>query len=116
MDKKIRSVPSRMMDELRRYSWPGNIRELRNVIERAVIVTSGEKLNVELPRSQNAVRTRTLGEAECQHIVSVLNTTGWRIKGPVGAAAILGMKPSTLYTTMRRLHIPNKHEKGGMQS
>ncbi|MGA7408938.1 MAG: sigma 54-interacting transcriptional regulator [Bryobacteraceae bacterium] len=116
MDKKIRHVPSRMMDELRRYAWPGNIRELRNVIERAVIVTTGEKLNVQLPRSQNVVRTRTLGEAESQHIVSVLNTTGWRIKGPVGAASILGMKPSTLYTTMRRLHIPTKHEKGGMQS
>jgi formate hydrogenlyase transcriptional activator len=116
MDKKIHSVPSRMMDELRRYPWPGNIRELRNVIERAVIVTTGDRLNLQLPRSPNVVRTRTLGEAESQHIVSVLNTTGWRIKGPVGAASILGMKPSTLYTTMRRLHIPTKHEKGGMPS
>ena len=53
MGKKICRVPSRMMDELRRYPWPGNIRELRNVIERAAIVTTGEKLNLQLPRVLN---------------------------------------------------------------
>ncbi len=116
MGKKICRVPSRMMDELKRYSWPGNIRELRNVIERAVILTTGEKLNLQLPRTLNVVSNRTLKEAECQHIVSALDKTGWRVKGPEGAAAILGMKPSTLYTTMRRLHIPTIHEKRGMQS
>ena len=116
MGKKICRVPSRMMDELRRYPWPGNIRELRNVIERAAIVTTGEKLNLQLPRVLNVESTRTLKESECQHIVTVLGKTGWRIKGPKGAAAILGMKPSTLYTTMRRLHIPTRHEKGGMPS
>ena len=113
MGKRISRVPSRMMDELSRYPWPGNIRELRNVIERAVIVTTGEKLNLQLPRTLNVVSNRTLKEAECQHIVSALDKTGWRVKGPEGAAAILGMKPSTLYTTMRRLHIPTRHEKGG---
>ena len=116
MGKKICRVPSRTMDELRRYPWPGNIRELRNVIERAVIVTTGEKLNLQPPRTLSVVSNRTLKEAESQHIVSALDKTGWRIKGPEGAAAILGMKPSTLYTTMRRLHIPTRHEKGGMQS
>jgi len=116
MGKKICRVPNRMMDELRRYPWPGNIRELRNVIERAVIVTTSEKLNLQLPRTSSVVNTRTLKEAEGQHIVSALEKTGWRVKGPDGAAAILGMNPSTLYTTMRRLHIPTRHEKVGIQS
>jgi len=116
MGKKICRVPTRMMDELKRYPWPGNIRELRNVIERAVIVTTGEKLNLQLPRTLSIVSTRTLKEAESLHILSALDKTGWRVKGPEGAAAILGMKPSTLYTTMRRLHIPTRHEKGGIPS
>jgi transcriptional regulator with GAF, ATPase, and Fis domain len=118
MNKKICRVSSRMMEELKRYPWPGNIRELRNVIERAVIITTGEKLNLQIPKTSNAnvVSIRTLKEAEYQQIIAALNKTGWRIKGPEGAAAILGMNPSTLYTTMRRLHIPTRHEKGGMQS
>jgi formate hydrogenlyase transcriptional activator len=116
MSKRIRGVPSRLMDELKIYSWPGNIRELRNVIERAVIVTTGEKLSLELPKSLIAPRARTLKEAEYQHILAILEKTGWRIKGPNGAATILGVKPSTLYTAMRRLHIPTGHEKDGIQS
>jgi len=116
MGKRIPGVSSRMMDELKRYSWPGNIRELRNVIERAVIVTTGEKLNLEMPRSANVVSIHTLKEAEYQQIVSALEKTSWRVKGPEGAAAVLGMNPSTLYTTMRRLNIPTRHEKDGMQS
>ncbi len=116
MGKKIHSVPSRMMDELRCYPWPGNIRELRNVIERAVIVTSGEKLNLQLPKSLIAPISRTLRQAEYHHILSILEKTGWRIKGPNGAAAILGVKPSTLYTVMRRLHIPTGHERGVIPS
>ena len=116
MGKKINGVPSRMMDGLRCYPWPGNIRELRNVIERAVIVTSGEKLNLQLPKSLTAAATRTLKQAEYQHILAILEKTGWRIKGPNGAATILGVKPSTLYTAMRRLHIPTGHEKDGIPS
>ena len=116
MGKKILGVPSRSMDELRCYSWPGNIRELRNVIERAVIVTTGEKLTLQLPKSLIAVPTRTLKEAEYLHILTILQKTGWRIKGPNGAATILGVKPSTLYTVMRRLHIPTGHEKDGIPS
>ena len=116
MGKTIRGVPRRLMDELKIYPWPGNIRELRNVIERAVIVTTGEKLNLELPKSLIAPRSRTLREAEYQHILAILEKTGWRIKGPNGAATILGVKPSTLYTAMRRLHIPTGHEKDGIPS
>ena len=109
-------MSSKMMDELKRYPWPGNIRELRNVIERAVIISTGDKLNLQMPRTSNVVSIRTLKEAEYQQIVAALEKTGWRIKGSDGAAAILGMNPSTLYTTMRRLHIPNRHEKGGLKS
>jgi PAS domain S-box-containing protein len=116
MGKKIRNVPNRIMEELRLYPWPGNIRELRNVIERAVIVTSGEKLYLQLPKILNAAPTRTLKQAEYQHILSALEKTGWRIKGPRGAANILGVKPSTLYGTMRRLQIPARPEKGGIPS
>jgi formate hydrogenlyase transcriptional activator len=111
MGKKIRGVPNRIMDELRCYPWPGNIRELRNVIERAVIVTTGEKLNLELPKSLIAPSTRTLKETEYQHILAILQKTGWRIKGQSGAAIILGVKPSTLYGVMRRLRIPAGPEK-----
>jgi PAS domain S-box-containing protein len=116
MGKKIRIVPSKTIDELKRYPWPGNIRELRNVIERAVIVTTGERLNLQMPKTLNAASSRTLQQAEVQHILTTLEKTGWRIKGPNGAAVILGMKPSTLYTMMHRLRIPTRQEKGGIQS
>lgn len=116
MGKKIRIVPSRAMDELQRYSWPGNIRELRNIIERAVIVTTGEKLNLQMPKPAGVASMRTLREAEYQHILSALEKTAWRIKGPSGAATLLGMNSSTLYTAMRRLHIPTRREKGGIPS
>ena len=116
MGKEPCRVSSKMMDELKRYPWPGNIRELRNVIERAVIITTGDKLNLQMPRASNVVTIRTLKEAEYQQIVAALEKTGWRIKGSDGAAELLGMNPSTLYTTMRRLHIPNRHEKGGLKS
>ena len=116
MGKEPCRVSSKMMDELKRYPWPGNIRELRNVIERAVIITTSDKLNLQMPRTSNVVSIRTLKEAESQQILAALEKTGWRIKGSDGAAELLGMNPSTLYTTMRRLHIPNRHEKGGMKS
>ena len=114
--KKIHIVPTRTMEELQRYSWPGNVRELRNIIEHAVIVTTGEKLNVQLPRTENVASMCTLKEAEYHHILSVLEKTGWRIKGPLGAATLLGMKSSTLYNAMRRLRIPTRHERRGLHS
>ena len=116
MGKKIPIVPSRVMDELRLYPWPGNVRELRNVIERAVIITKGQRLNLQLPKALFVATTRTLKEAEAQHILSALEKTSWRIKGLAGAAATLGMKPSTLFSTMRRLHIHKPHKKDEMSS
>jgi transcriptional regulator with GAF, ATPase, and Fis domain len=113
MGKRIRNVPRKAIDALQRYSWPGNVRELRNVIERAVIVSPKDTLNVELPQSSKGKISRigTLGEAERRHIIEILENTKWRIKGPRGAAELLGLKPSTLYSTMSRLGIPTKHKK-----
>ena len=114
MGKKIESVTQESMQLLRAYSWPGNIRELRNVIEQAVILSRGGQLNLQMPEILGASPSPTLKQAQYHHILGVLQKTGWRIKGPLGAAQLLGMKPSTLYTTMQRLGIPTKHEKDGM--
>ena len=113
MGKRIRNVPRKTIEALQRYSWPGNVRELRNVIERAVIVSSSDTLNVELPQAGKGKISRigTLGEAERRHIMEILENTKWRIKGPRGAAELLGLKPSTLYSTMSRLGIPTKGRK-----
>ena len=111
MGKKIETIPQEAMKALKRYSWPGNIRELRNVIEHAVIVTSDEKLTLKTPQaageSSHAV---TLEEVEHRHIMETLRITGWRIKGARGAADLLGMKPSTLYAKMKRLGIRTRSE------
>lgn len=115
MGKRIQTVPKRVMETLKSYAWPGNIRELRNVIEQAMIISEGT-LSVRLP-SQDAngdAETLTLDEAETRHIVTILEKTGWRIKGKNGAAELLGLKPSTLYTKMNRLGIPNKRKKETM--
>jgi transcriptional regulator with GAF, ATPase, and Fis domain len=111
MGKRIESIPKKTMKGLQRYPWPGNVRELRNIVERAFIVASGNQLDLEMPQLPEATLLPTLKNAEHQHIVSVLEKTGWRVKGPAGAAELLGMKPTTLYTTMQRLGIPSKHKK-----
>jgi formate hydrogenlyase transcriptional activator len=113
MGKRIRKVPRKSIEALQRYSWPGNVRELRNIIERAVIVSSEDTLRVELPQVNKGKNARivTLEEAERRHILKILETTGWRIKGPQGAAILLGLKPSSLYSTMARLGIPTKRQK-----
>ena len=116
MGKKVDSIPKRVMDLLQNYSWPGNIRELRNVIEQAVIVSNGGQLYLDMPTSAGDIPSPTLKEAERQHIVSVLSKTDWRIKGPAGAARLLGMNSSTLYSAMRRLGIPNRNGKPSIEA
>jgi len=118
MGKRIRNVPRKTIEALQRYSWPGNVRELRNVIERAVIVSTSDILNIELAQLKKGTISRigTLKEAECAHIMEVLEKTGWRIKGPGGAAELLGLKPSTLYSTMSRLGIPTKGKKDAIST
>ncbi len=112
MGKRIRNIPKKTMDALQEYPWPGNIRELRNVIEHAVILSPGDVLDVRVPKTKNAEPSRILTrrEMEHQHILEVLERTGWRVKGPNGAAEKLGMKPTTLYSMMNRLGISRRQE------
>jgi len=113
MGKKITKVPRKTMGALQAYSWPGNIRELRNVVEHGVIVTSRDTLKVAIPgeSAQTAPVAMTLAEAEREHILATLERTGWRIKGPNGAAGKLDLNPSTLYTRMEKLGIPTRRAK-----
>lgn len=107
MGKKIRRISARDMNALQMYSWPGNIRELRNVIEHSMIVSQGDTLEVQR-LSAVAVheeRSGSLEDMEREYIRQVLGKTGGRIKGPQGAAELLGMNPSTLYSRMRKLGI-----------
>jgi transcriptional regulator with GAF, ATPase, and Fis domain len=106
---------------LQNYDWPGNVRELRNVIQRAVILARGGPLNFDLPvtgSSAGSISPRPkaganaagefLTEAETQrrdreNLLTVLNKTGWKIKGPDGAAELLGVKPTTLLARIKKM-------------
>lgn len=106
MGKSIDSIPRHAMEMLVEYSWPGNIRELRNLIERAVILSDSRVLRLQqIPADSLASAPITLAEAERQHILEVLNQTSWRISGPKGAAAMLGLVPTTLHSKMKKLGI-----------
>jgi transcriptional regulator with GAF, ATPase, and Fis domain len=116
MGKTIDSIPRRTMEQLQQYSWPGNVRELSNVIERAVILTTGDSLLVEMPslRAGSGQSRLTLNEGMREHILRVLQDTGWRIRGAGGAAEILAIKPTTLETRMAKLGITRKRGNSGM--
>ncbi len=113
MKKSIETIPSETMEALTRYEWPGNIRELQNLIERAVILSTGPTL--EVPASALGAKPRraeagingvaTLDEADRRHIIGALERSNWVIGGVNGAAAFLGMKRSTLQFRMRKLGI-----------
>ena len=107
MGKRIDHISRQGMDDLQRYAWPGNIRELRNVIERALIVSNGRTLEVSPPRRAAAdiPEGLILEEAERRHITGVLKQTGWRVSGQGGAADILGLKRTTLQSKMKKLGI-----------
>jgi formate hydrogenlyase transcriptional activator len=126
LGKAIDAIPSETMTALIRYPWPGNIRELQNVIERAVILTSGPVLTVRSddlrPPSQplpavpaangqpvagppaGNIRA-ALEESERQQILAALEKANWIVAGPEGAAALLGLKRSTLQSRMQKLGI-----------
>ena len=131
LNKTVAYIPADAMEALANYSWPGNIRELENFIERAVLLSPGKELRVPLSELKtnnianhdessaaatdsassfmsSASRTSsisTLEEAERQHILRALRQTEWRIAGPKGAAVLLGMKRTTLQARMRKLGI-----------
>ncbi|PWT94204.1 MAG: hypothetical protein C5B55_03090 [Blastocatellia bacterium] len=112
--KEIDAIPQEAMNVLRSYPWPGNIRELRNVVERAVIVTQGPKLRLldtlESVRLEAEARievedVETLESSQYNLILRTLKKTHWRIEGSYGAAAALKINPSTLRTRMKKLGI-----------
>jgi formate hydrogenlyase transcriptional activator len=114
MHRTIKFIPSATMDAMLRYSWPGNIRELQNVIERAVILSSGELLQVRVAELDDASTTstspQTLEEAERAHILATLKKTRWILSGPRGAANRLDLKRSTLQGRMKKLGIERPPE------
>jgi formate hydrogenlyase transcriptional activator len=112
MGRRIETIPAEALDTLVRYPWPGNIRELENVIERAVILSSGPALHINLgdlksaaPANGPAGSAATLADAERDHILGVLRDTGWVLSGPNGAAVRLAMKRTTLQSKMKKLGI-----------
>jgi transcriptional regulator with GAF, ATPase, and Fis domain len=107
MGKRIETISKKDMEALRSYTWPGNIRELRNVIERAMILCRGTTLSIEIPEAPviRAAQAMTLDDLSRKHIEEVLEMTGWRIRGEGGAAAVLGLKPTTLEARMKKLGI-----------
>ena len=128
MKKAVETIPSAAMDALCRYHWPGNIRELQNVIERAVIISTGSALSVDVadlkfPRASHqengvaAPKSPTdgalhdvLAETERQQILQALKQSNWIVAGPRGAAARLGMNRSTLQLRIRKLGISSRSE------
>ena len=112
MDKHIESIPSDVMKALTKWDWPGNIRELENFIERAVILSKGPTLRVPLAElemppepSPNAKEDRTLETTERDHILRILRETKGLIAGPKGAAVRLGLKRTTLNSKLKKLGI-----------
>jgi transcriptional regulator with GAF, ATPase, and Fis domain len=108
MGKPVAHIPDEVMAALQGYPWPGNVRELRNVIERAMILATDGTLRVTLPRSEErapVAATASLADAERRHIEDMLVQCGWRVRGDTGAAARLGLKPTTLESRMRKLGI-----------
>jgi formate hydrogenlyase transcriptional activator len=124
MNKNIETIPAETMDILTEYEWPGNIRELQNLIERAVILTPGSTLEVPVlgltRKTRISVRpgdTETLEQSERRHILAALEGSNWVLAGVNGAAARLGMKRSTLQFRMRKLGIvrPGRQQALGSQ-
>ncbi len=116
MGKTIESIPEESMALLESYDWPGNVREVRNVIERAMIVSPGPVLNVEIPSTRKVPRqsSKRLVDIERDHIRTVAKSVGWRIRGDGGAAEILGLKPTTLEARMKKLGI-SRHDEASTQ-
>jgi formate hydrogenlyase transcriptional activator len=94
------------MNALMNYGWPGNAREIQNVIERALILSPGPTLQLEeLPGAPTRPAPERLDEIEREHILRILERCDWRINGEGNAAAVLGLEPSTLRSRMKKLGI-----------
>jgi len=114
MNRSVETIPSETLDLLVQYAWPGNIRELENLIERAVILSPGAVLRVPLgdlkiPSEPAAGELLTLEAAERAHILKALEATNWVLGGARGAASRLGMKRTTLQSRMQKLGVTRQH-------
>ena len=110
MGKNVGTLGADVLDRLTAYAWPGNVRELQNVIERAVILSPKGRFELGDLVAAPAVGSskppaRNLEEVERDHIVAVLEETGWRVSGERGAAKILGLKRTTLEARMKKLGV-----------
>jgi transcriptional regulator with GAF, ATPase, and Fis domain len=123
LGRKIERISDDTLANLTAYDWPGNVRELENVLERSIILSPGPVLNLEsiqlghsaplelrklrshIDTSEDIGTADTLLAREREHILRVCQTTHWKIKGPDGAATILGINPGTLYARMKKLGI-----------
>jgi transcriptional regulator with GAF, ATPase, and Fis domain len=119
LGRNIESIPTSVMDRLLAYDWPGNVRELENVLERAIILSPGTSLRQEaflLGSVAQSITRRvaaipdvsegsTLKAREREHILQTCQATGWKIKGPDGAAKVLDINPGTLFARMKKLGI-----------
>ena len=114
LGKRIDTLPSSVVEALQSYRWPGNIRELANLIERSVIVTPGSTLQLGdwATGQYNPVNppaalagSRTLGDMERDYIIQMLERANWRVSGTGGAAELLNLKPTTLEARMKKLGI-----------
>ena len=112
MNKQINRISPKVVEALEQHPWPGNIRELRNILERSVILSPGDTLVLPNLNDFSEVTTHptSLAGAEREHILKTLEDAGWRVKGPYGAAKRLEVKPSTLYSRMAKLGV---HRVGG---
>ncbi|MDP9079046.1 MAG: sigma 54-interacting transcriptional regulator [Bacteroidota bacterium] len=116
--KKITTISNRVIEELKQYRWPGNVRELEHLIERTILLTSGEILkHIDLPAQSSVTSTSfisvftvmTADENERLHILETLKYCQGKINGRSGAAALLDIPPSTLHSKMKRLGIKREH-------
>jgi len=107
MGQRIEGVHPASMREFQKYSWPGNVRELRNVIERNLILNAGPVFRAESPDAEQAggESLRRLDQVEADYVQNVLQATHWRVRGPGGAAEVLGLKPTTLEARLKKLGI-----------
>jgi formate hydrogenlyase transcriptional activator len=107
LGKRIDRISRKSMDALQRYAWPGNARELRNIVEHAMITSTDGKLRFR-PLDHTSGDIPTVGaleDVERTHVLNVLSKTAWRIAGKGGAAEILGMKRTTLLSKIKKLGI-----------
>ena len=112
MGKKMVSLSPKELTKLMAYHWPGNIRELKHYVERAVILSDGHRISfpdpgygTETPKAAEHLVSRSLADVEREHIERVLASVRWQVSGPKGAASILGLKPTTLLFRMKKLGI-----------